>query len=452
VRKRPKIGLLSPYWSFWEGVVDGDPRALHTALFDEAIAVARGHGDVAWSVRVDELDDSLPTVDLIIVVVTMASPPAAVRAFLESRPRAIVVVWALHDSPAIDEPFTHQSITTRGATVGASMVAASLSRVGIAHDIVLGDPTSARVDLALRCAAAAAAVRGSRLLVVGEPLEGYDFVLPPRDEVARLGVDLISRTPDDLAAHADSASPRALAELEAEIGPDVSAVTTEAGAQVALRAAVALQHMVELDDVQGGALNCHVPSLRTGTRWGGVAPCLALGRMTSQGCGFTCTGDVNTALAMLLVSSLGRPTFYHEMEAIDEDSDEVVLANSGEHDSRFASVSDARIVANPWFPGTNPTPIVAHQVAPGPASIVAVTVVDETLRVIVAEGEFTARPTHLTGTMTAAFRFSSSSAPDGWQAWVAAGAGHHACATDAHLTNDLTVVTRHLGLDLVIVP
>lgn len=451
MRKRPKIGLLSPYWNFWEGVVDGDPQALHATLFDQAISVARDHGDVAWSVRADELDDSLATVDLIIVVITMASPPAPVRAFLERRPNVVFVVWALHDSPTIAEPFTHQSITTRGATVGASMVAASLSRAGIAHDVVLGDPSSSRVEQALRCAAAAAVVRGSRLLVVGEPLEGYDFVLPPRAEVARLGLELIRRTPDDLAAHADSASDRDLSALYAEIGAEVSAITTEAGAQVALRAAVALQHMVEIDEVQGGALNCHGPSLRTGSPWGGVAPCLALGRVTSQGCGFTCTGDVNTALAMLLVAALGRPTMYHEMEAIDEDTDEVVLANSGEHDSRFASVSDARIVANPWFPGVNPTPIVAFQVAPGPASIVAVTVVDDKLRVIIAEGEFTARPTELTGTMTAAFRFSSSSAPEGWQAWVKAGAGHHACATDAHLQNDLTAVTRHLGLDLVLV-
>ncbi len=451
MRKQPRIGLLSPYWNFWEGVVEGDPRAIHAALFAQATTVASVYGDVVWSVSADELDDSLGTADLLIVVITMASPPAAVRAFLERRPNAVIVVWALHDAPAIAEPFTHQSITTRGATVGASMVAASLSRAGIAHDVVLGDPSSPRVAQALLCAAAAAAVRGSRLLVVGEPLEGYDFVLPPRAEADRLGVELISRTPDDLAAHADAASESDLAALRAEIGDALSAVTTDAGADVALRAAVALQHLVDHDDVQGGALNCHGPSLRTGERWGGVAPCLALGRVTSQGCGFTCTGDVNTALAMLLVSSLGRPTLYHEMEAIDEDTDEVVLANSGEHDSRFAGVSQARVIANPWFPGANPTPIVAYQIAPGPASIVAVTVVGGALRVIVAEGEFTSRPTELTGTMTAAFRFSSSSAPAGWQAWVTAGAGHHACATDAHLTTDLTAVCRHLGLDLVIV-
>ncbi|MBX9717534.1 MAG: hypothetical protein K2X36_01665 [Microbacteriaceae bacterium] len=97
---------------------------------------------MVWSLRADELDDSLGTADLIIVVITMASPPAPVRAFVESRRNAVFVVWALHDAPAIAEPFTHQSITTRGATVGASMVAASLSRAGIAHDVVLGDPSS----------------------------------------------------------------------------------------------------------------------------------------------------------------------------------------------------------------------------------------------------------------------------------------------------------------------
>lgn len=451
MRKPPRIGLLSPYWGFWEEVVDGDPRALHARLFDQAIAVARRHGEVLWSVLADELDDSLTEVDMVIAVITMASPPAAVRAFLERQPSSVFVVWALHESPAVPEPFTHESITTRGATVGASMTAASLSRAGIAHDVVLGDPSSSRVDRALRCAAAAAGVRGSRLLVVGEPLEGYDFVLPPGAEVARLGVELIARTPDELATHAAAASEVELAALYAEIGAEVSGVTTAVGVEVALRAAVALQHMVEREDVQGGALNCHGSSLRTGSRWGGVAPCLALGRLTSLGCGFTCTGDINTALAMLLVNALGHATMYHEMEAVDEDTDEVILANSGEHDSRFASVSGARIVANPWFPGANPTPIVAYQIAPGPASIVAVTVDDEKFRVIVAEGDFTARRTDLTGTITAAFRFSSSSAAAGWRDWVNAGAGHHACATDVHLHGDLSVVCRHLGLDLVTV-
>ena len=396
--------------------------------------------------RVDELEASLAAVDLIVVVVTMAAPPELIRTFIEERPGVVVLVWACHESPQIDAPFTHESITTRGATVGASMVTASLTRASVPHDLVLGTPDSARVGEALRGAAAASRIRGSRLLVIGEPLPGYDFITPPAGEVERLGVELVSRRPEELAALMEEVSD---AEALAARPPGDADITTELGADAAARYAIALSAMVESTGARGGTLNCHVSSLRTGTRWGGVAPCRARGAQTSRGCPFTCTGDVNTALAMMMVNALGRPTMYHEMEAVDETTDEVVLANSGEHDARFEATSPPRDAANPWFPGENSTPIVAFQVAPGPASVVALTVVDSRLRVIVAEGSFTDRPTELTGTMTAAFRFAGRTAVDGWQAWVRAGAGHHACATDAHLAAELAVVCRHLGIDLV---
>lgn len=444
----PRIGVVSPYWSFWENVVEGDPRAVHAALLDRAVVRLGDLGEVVWRVRVDELDSTLDPVDLIVVVVTMAAPPERTREFVEEREGAIVLVWACHESPLIAVPFTHESITLRGATVGASMVTASLTRAGIRHDVVLGTPDSPRVSGALRGAAAASRVRGSRLLVIGEPLPGYDFVTAPAEEVARLGVELISRQPDELAELMERITP---AEVHAARTVNDAETTTELGADAAARYAIALGAMVESTGARGGTINCHVASLRSGTRWGGMAPCRALGAQTSRGCPFTCTGDVTTALAMMMVNALGRPTMYHEMEAIDETTDEVVLANSGEHDTRFAAVDPPRVAANPWFPGENPTPIVAFQIAPGPASVVALTVVDSRLRAIVAEGSFTDRPTELTGTMTAAFRFAGLAAVDGWQEWVRAGAGHHACATDAHVASELAVVCRHLGIELVVI-
>ena len=447
--KQPRIGLVSPYWAFWEAVVDDDPREAHAHLVDQARAAARDHGDVVWSAGVGDLSATLDAVDLIVVVVTMASPPDEVRAFLEQRPGTVALVWAHHGSPRLPEPFTHQSITVRGATVGASMLTASLTRAGIVHDVVLGDSASPQVHDALRCAAAAATIRGSRVVVIGEPLDGYDFVLPPAEDIARLGVELVNYAPEEFAAQAERAEASAVESLRAEFGGSLRTATTADGEESALRFALGLRGIVDAEGARAGTLNCHVPSVRRGSRWGGVAPCFALGRETSRGCPFTCTGDVNTALAMLLVSTLGRPTMYHEMEAVDETTDEVVLANSGEHDDRFASLAPARVTANPWFAADNPTPIVALQVAPGPASVVAVTVVDGRLRVIVAEGQFTDRPTEAAGTMTASFRFDSSPATSRWREWVRAGAGHHACATDARIRRDLTAVCRHLDIEVV---
>lgn len=447
--KRPRIGLVSPYWSFWEGVVDDDPRKAHAHLVEQSSKAVGAHGDIVWSVGVDGLSPGLAEVDLIVVVVTMASPPAAVRAFLELRADCVVLVWALHASRRLPEPFTHQSITVRGATVGASMMTASLSRARVRHDAVLGDPAAAHVHDALRCAAAASTIRGSRVVVIGEPLGGYDFVLPPAGDLSRLGVEIVNYEPEEFAARAERAEASAMKGLRAELGESLRSATTADGEESALRFALALRGIVDAEGARAGTLNCHVPSIRTGTRWGGVAPCFALGRETSRGCPFTCTGDVNTALAMLLVSALGLPTMYHEMEAVDEVTDDVVLANSGEHDDRFAALAPAGMVANPWFPAEIPTPIVAFQVAAGPASLLAVTVVDGRLRVIVAEGQFTSRPTDAAGTMTASFRFATSTATLGWRDWVRAGAGHHACATDAHILHDMTALCRHLDIDIV---
>ncbi len=443
--------MVAPYWHFWEAVVDDDPSAPHRRLMSQSSALAREFGDVRWSVLTDELDKELEAVDLVVVVTTMAAPPEKVRTFLKTRSACVVLVWAHHDTARIPEPFTHESITLRGATVGASMMTASLSQEGIEHDVVVGHSGSPEVRRSLSLAAAAAKVRGARLTVVGRPLGGYDFVLPPESELERLGIDIVAHTSEELAEHCDRLMDSDVAGLRAELSEQFGAVTTELGLDAALRYSVALREIVLGDGASAGAVNCHSPAIRGNSRFGEVAPCFALGRETSCGRPFTCTGDVNTSLAMLIVASLGRPTMYHEMEAIDEVTDEVILANSGEHDDRFTSSNPVRAVANPWFPGGHPTPILAAQIAAGPASVVAVTVVDSRLRVIIAEGEFTDRRADLTGTMCAAFRFAGETAGAGWTAWVRAGAGHHACATDSHVREDLSALCRHLGLELVTV-
>jgi hypothetical protein len=60
-----------------------------------------------------------------------------------------------------------------------------------------------------------------------------------------------------------------------------------------LRAALALQAVVDRHTLDGGAFNCHVPQFRFGDEIG-IAPCWALGRLTTAGRPFTCTGDILT--------------------------------------------------------------------------------------------------------------------------------------------------------------
>ena len=83
-----------------------------------------------------------------------------------------------------------------------------------------------------------------------------------------------------------------------------------------LRAAIALEAVVDAHGLDGGAFNCHVPQFRFGEPIG-IAPCWALGRLTTGGRPFTCTGDIVTAVAMLTTKRLGGAAVYHEIEAID---------------------------------------------------------------------------------------------------------------------------------------
>src|SRR5205085_373984 len=95
-------------------------------------------------------------------------------------------------------------------------------------------------------------------------------------------------------------------------------------------------------------INCHVPALRFGTEVG-VSPCLALGRLTTAGRPWTCAGDVVTSIAMLTVKALGLPALYHEIEAVDWDADEIILANTGEHDLGLCGPQRPRLVPDVWY-------------------------------------------------------------------------------------------------------
>ena len=82
---------------------------------------------------------------------------------------------------------------------------------------------------------------------------------------------------------------------------------------------------------------------------------LGLGRLTSGGRPFTCTGDIVTAVAMLTTKRLGGAAVYHEIEAIDYATGEVVIANSGEHDLAWLADGERpRLQRNDWFCGKDP--------------------------------------------------------------------------------------------------
>src|SRR6202035_4286759 len=140
------------------------------------------------------------------------------------------------------------------------------------------------------------------------------------------------------------------------------------GLERSLRAACAIEDLVSEHELSAGALNCHVPEIRFGGV--GVTPCFGLGRSTSRGVPWTCTGVVLTATAMLVSKAVGGAAQYHELESYDYETDEFVIASSGEHDLALAPGARPSLIANDWFRSDPCVGVCAcFSPAAGPASL-----------------------------------------------------------------------------------
>lgn len=470
---RPRVGVISPYWTLWEHTAGptfrADRLALARAVTDEL--AGRGALEAVAVMEVASGDDGAAVgrrfaaegVHVVLVIQTMAVPAAWTMAAIEALPATPVVIWALHETGLVDGGFDHGSITTQGATVGAPMLSNLLSRADRPFELILGrradDETVGRVVEAIRLAGLARGIARARLGRIGRPLDGYAHVDVDDGALrAATGIELVFVDPDEVVARFGEVRDDDVTALEADTRRDWTFEAEPLPDDLArsLRAALALEAVVAAHGLDGGAFNCHVPQFRFGETIG-IAPCWALGRLTTAGRPFTCTGDIVTAVAMLTTKRLGGAAVYHEIEAIDYATGEVVIANSGEHDLAWlAPGARPRLRPNGWFCGRD-----AHcgvcavlEPPPGPATLVGFTPHPQArggFRYVVARGELTERTFPETGTVNGAFRFRDGPVEAAWARWAAAGVNHHSSATPGDLSSEVASVARHLGIEAVIV-
>ena len=237
---------------------------------------------------------------------------------------------------------------------------------------------------------------------------------------------------------------------EAETATEV-ALEWDVAAQRSLAGAAALEALDDELGVVAGAMNCHVGDLRFGSDVG-VTPCYGLGRETSRGIPWACAGDVLTAIAMLVGKRLGGAALYHEVEVIDFDTDEVAIANSGEHDLAWCPAGERpRLQPNPWYADDPLTgACVWFELPPGPASLIGFTphaAEPSGYRFVVAEGHITERLLPHSPTVGGVFRFAGDAGvAESWRAWAAAGVNHHSSCSPGHLADDVATVARYLGV------
>ena len=447
---RSRVVVVLPYWSFWESSVPWDLRADRTELLDQAVQCISDVSDVVGAHVIEDGTElpSTPAADAVVVLATMAAPSATTMAFLEHYPAQPVIVWALSRTNTLPPHFSHTDVTTGGSTVGAPMVTSALARAQRPFQVVataLEEPQDALN--AVRRAAAAGRVSTMPILRIGTPIPGYTTVVPPAGSQTPFRTADV--TAEAFAERAIDVEPAVVHRVVEEITEqfDVHADVTNDALHRAAQVEVALRELITTSGAVAGTLNCHVEQIR-GNPAIGIAPCLALGRLTTDGVPFTCTGDVLTAVAMAVVKSLGHPTLYHEVEAIDFKANEVILANTGEHDLGLCA-GRPPLVPNTWFTDDDIVgPCARFSLPAGPASLIAYVMAPHP-RFVVAQGSFTGRLSPDTGTPNAGFRFADETAAIAWQRWAAAGVTHHSVATNAHVADDVQAVATFLGAEFI---
>ena len=144
--ERPGIAVVHPYWTLWEHTAGPSFRSDRLAL---SRTVTSEMADMYDLLAVDDVASveegatlgsrlAQQPPDALLVIVSMAAPPAYILATIEALPQTPVVVWAMHETGLVGGDFDHGGITTQGATVGAPMLTNMLARTKRPFELILG--------------------------------------------------------------------------------------------------------------------------------------------------------------------------------------------------------------------------------------------------------------------------------------------------------------------------
>lgn len=462
----PRIGLIAPYFRLFDEAMPPEFRADREEHAVGLQRVLSQHGEVVFSGLTDseESGDALGRtlsdqgVDVLVVAPPMAAPPSYVRKLLAHIPDCPLVVVAAQDHATIPDGYDTTEATRRSLPVGFTMLTNVLVRDRRPFLSVIGsleEPDfETRLARAVRSAGAASAIRGLRLLRVGEPIAGYDDVMASEAELAVFDLDVVDVSPKRLAAMFEGVPENAVEkQLAADVTDfDATAVDAETHRRSA-RLTCALRALVDESGASGGTVNCHGAHLRWNERVG-ITACLAVARLSEAGRPFSCTGDLPAALALVLAKRVARAALYCELYQLDLLGNWLLVANGGEGDPGLCrDGSTVRLLPEDHYEGVHGAgTAVAYEITPGPATIVSFTPMPHApsgWRLIAAEGEVVdSRHPHMEGP-NGMFSFSGADVRSGFDKWAQAGASHHAVLVSGRHAAVFGDTCRLLGVDFI---
>jgi L-fucose isomerase-like protein len=454
-----RVGLLAPYFAFFEERFPADFRSTQEAYAGRLADGLRAAGlDVTPSGLVHGPDSAAAArsvfeaagVQVVVAASTMAAPPSFGSAALDGFDGPIVV-W---DDRRTDrfEPGLDEVEATRGSSLlGSIMLANILGREGRRYLTVSSvDGDAAGVARAVTGVAAAAALRGARLGLLGGTIPGYANVVLDPPAAAALGIDLVTVGADDVtramsASEGSTSDPSSLDGLQ----PVPAAIPL---LERSMRVHRFLATLVDQERLDALALNCHSDVLRFGEETG-VVGCLASTLLWSVGVPIACTGDGVTAVPLMLAARIAGSAQYCEGYGIEADTGELLVSSCGMADLSLRHAGDpARLHPNELYPGRHGLGIATRfAFEDGLATIAGFGPPTPTRpgRLIVSAGRLSGRGfEHLNGP-SGTVTFDRPGAGTASRRWIDAGPAHHLALMRGDRREEFAAAATILGLDLI---
>jgi L-arabinose isomerase len=459
--RRPKVGVVSCYFPLFESQMPpGFRQDREATARGYAELLARDFDVVDAGTLASDADGERANAllrearaEVVVFAPAMAAPPSYAAHALAGLDVPLVI-W---NGPTIDripDGLTQAQATINSSQVAAVMLANTLVRASQPFATVTASPSDAAGAALLmrtvRAAAVASVLRDASILRVGGWLPGYLDVASTTAELAQLGVTEnavgVEELNDAFGAVDDERIASGLADLD-----DRGWTRQEGEAdRRSMRLALALHDLAGSLNAVAATVNCHSDILR----WNpaiGITACLGASLLTAEGIPVSCTGDLPTALALVLARALSGRALYCEFYVPERETGLMLLAAGGEGDPAWADPRHPVVVEpNVHYPGDQGAgSSISFRLEQGPATAISLSPAGDTWRLAWATGEIAEARYDTMGGPNGMFRFDSGTAYEAGARWIASGATHHNALAHGRLDVEIPVLARALGIEEV---
>lgn len=437
--RRYRLGVQGLFFEYYSGMPPGF-RQHKSQWYGEILDLLREQFDVIDGGLVDSVAGAgesagrlaAQNIDILLLIPMMAvKGDAGVES---SRIAGVsLVVWNAHETLALPPEYDASALVSHSGNVGTLALTNSLMRAGRPFLLTTGHwqdcEVRVRIVEQLHSAAVATSLARVQLGLIGEQFEGMTDVGLDDDVLVHNGLRRtrpisVARVQEAFAGISDESQSYEVSCAKSAFS--CGGLTGDA-LQSSVRLALALENIVESNQLDGGAVNCHSAGWREDPKLG-VLGCYAVSQLATRGIPFACTGDLCTGLAMVIAKRLSGTSFYCEIDLLDYANDEALLSNSGEMDYQYSGAGREELVPHSFYcTAAGVSAVNNGTLKSGPATLLALTPLsDKRIRLIAASGQVLNRKAKNLPVSNCLFKFDRSPINRAFDEWCQAGANHHA--------------------------